>query len=1275
MRTRLFVSFVFVLLLPLLYWGCNDNPNGGGSRAIVVKQFGDLVGGPMALGRPGDYLLENGRVRVVVAKHGISRAFGIYGGNLIDADRVRGGYGLGSSAGGTGKDSLVEFFPMFFLAAVDTTSSKVIQTGAGGKDAIVRISGTGASFIALTEQLNDLITFMGGSNRLYFEMDYILQPGKNYVKLVTKVVNKSKSTYSFENFGGVIPSVAGMVGIFGKRNKVFIPGMAAYNIRFSLESVFKNKLNAPALPGLIGDFIASKGMNGVNYGIVTDALDSNFVYSNRKEYAKLKVPISKGSILVPLEGSSITACFGAKTPSKLKAGESTSFTFYMVIGDGSVSSIRDAQLEIHKKAKGLVSGYVYEERSEKPVSHAKVMAYTGKGILPGERVFYSDFITNKDGFFQGYLEPGEYFLVARRRNGLSSVTKIKVEKDKKVHVLMKVPLEAVLAFTVRDDKGMLIPAKVSVLGKVKDFQGGRCVGKQAMYCLFDPHLAQDDMPTDYRQAWTCSNGKACKSNFDCKGVGDAICQYRLAADTEYREGYAVTSTGSGQVHLRPGTYKIIVSRGPEYELGIKTDVVVKAGQVLPLEFTLRHSVPTPKMISADLHVHTNLSHDSKISDTDRITTFVAEGVDFFVATDHNRIRDMYPIVQSMRLERFLKTMIGIELTTFEMGHFNVFPLKLDLQEPSGGTPIWFKKDKLVNGKRVGLKPAEIFQRLRERGAIGPDQTIIQVNHPRDSIMGYFQTYNISGDMGIPQPITGLTKPTSKEFEPQNFSLAFDAMEIYNGKRMDQIWHWQLPDGFKAPLGYAGGPGTKIRIDEDGKAVIAAPGGGSDWVNQLNRGKITTGTANSDTHGHHDEAGTPRNYFLTGFDNPQLMTPKKLVEIVKNRKVLMTNGPILEMKACAADCSSDKNFVQVGDTLKNAKDKVTLRIKVRAASWVSVNRITVYKNGREIMRLTIPERNNSKEALLFQKDVQVDVSDGDAWFMVTARGNKDLWPMILPNEIPPFLISTAVSLVQDSLLQSLPGLSLTSSTNACLLPSQTRRITPYAMTNPIFVDTDGDGKYTPDPCRTLGEKGIRCNKAGSSCKVGYCIDSKRSCSKDADCNGLQKCIDGNCTVDPCEGLSCSKAFTKCDDKTPCANDLCPSGQKRCKDGSTCNTDGTCKDGSQCRFCACPKARKSCDDGTPCNTASDCPKSSHTCTSRRFCAPTACSLGNCVPTYPVCQEENTQQTEVQPMTAAVQKLMLQQKQQRSNVLKLRKPQTHAPFSIKRIKPLLLFFEHRH
>ncbi|MDZ4224937.1 MAG: hypothetical protein U1D33_03425, partial [bacterium] len=87
-------------MLPIFLVACSDGKLGvsGGITpdlvstpvtAFSVADSTQLIGGPSARGRIGDLLLSNSKIRVLIQKASKNAGINSFGGNIIDADRVR----------------------------------------------------------------------------------------------------------------------------------------------------------------------------------------------------------------------------------------------------------------------------------------------------------------------------------------------------------------------------------------------------------------------------------------------------------------------------------------------------------------------------------------------------------------------------------------------------------------------------------------------------------------------------------------------------------------------------------------------------------------------------------------------------------------------------------------------------------------------------------------------------------------------------------------------------------------------------------------------------------------------------------------------------------------------------------------------------------------------------------------------------------------------------------------------------------------------------------
>jgi hypothetical protein len=172
----------------------------------------------------------------------------------------------------------------------------------------------------------------------------------------------------------------------------------------------------------------------------------------------------------------------------------------------------------------------------------------------------------------------------------------------------------------------------------------------------------------------------------------------------------------------------------------------------------------------------------------------------------------------------------------------------------------------------------------------------------------------------------------------------------------------------------------------------------------------TATGNSDTH-HltYNLGGYPRNYVLVDNDDPGTVTAADVAKGVKAHHAFFTTGPIVGFTV---------GKTGIGDIATLPHGKGTAQITVRAAPWVSVSRVILYVAGNEVKRWDVPK---SEEVLRF--DQKYDFSlPADTYAVVRVEGDGSLAPVVGG------------------------GTGVT--------------VHPFALTNPIFLDANGNGKYDP-----------------------------------------------------------------------------------------------------------------------------------------------------------------------------------------------------------------------
>jgi DNA/RNA endonuclease YhcR with UshA esterase domain len=429
-------------------------------------------------------------------------------------------------------------------------------------------------------------------------------------------------------------------------------------------------------------------------------------------------------------------------------------------------------------------------------------------------------------------------------------------------------------------------------------------------------------------------------------------------------GYAVLSpTGSGSTSLPPGSYQVWISRGIEYDVSVQP-VVVTPGGTANVSAMLTRVVDTSGYLSADMHVHALNSADSGITFETRAQQAAAEGLEVVVPTDHNFNSDMQAAVDSTGMGSWVATLPGDEVTTNEWGHFNGYPLTVNPADVTGGGAM----------RPGGLKPTQLFSGLRA----DPRNPVVQVNHPRAGGIGYF-------DLTALNPVSGLSP------DP-DFSLAFDAVEVFNGKRL-----YQVP------------------------TVL------NDWYRLLNRGQKVTGVGNTDTHiVFSQELGYPRNFVAVGTDDPAALSESAFRSAIQGQRSLFTNGPFVELTVDGAP---------LGARITNGTGTVDAAVRIQAPTWITVDTLDLVVNGEIVQTVAVP---NTGSVLRLDATYPLQITT-DSWVAVQVAGGDCR---------------------TDSSNQCLTG-NCPGRMDPVISPQYgTDPVCPYAHTNPVFVDFDGNGQFDP-----------------------------------------------------------------------------------------------------------------------------------------------------------------------------------------------------------------------
>lgn len=405
--------------------------------------------------------------------------------------------------------------------------------------------------------------------------------------------------------------------------------------------------------------------------------------------------------------------------------------------------------------------------------------------------------------------------------------------------------------------------------------------------------------------------------------------------------------GKTTLPLAPGQYQVTVSRGIEYST-FTQKATVKEGETTTVRARIKRELDTRGWYAADFHQHSRFSPDSAALPEDIVIANLCEGMEMIAGTDHDVIPDYTEALARLHAGDTFKVIPGDEITTRSWGHFNLFPLKRDAGKADGGA--FDHKDR---------KPADFLPEVRK---LEPN-AVLQLNHPRAA--GKIGFYNV----------VELDFQTGRPDKPDGFSLEYDAIEVFNGKRV-----------------------------ADAERVLA------DWYMLLNQGHAFTATGNSDSHSlFGQERGYPRTYVPSDAAEPGRVETDEVVDALRNKhQAVVTNGPFVEMWA---------NNLPIGSTIKSQPGaKVRVRVKVQAAPWVGLDKLELVQDGKVVQTVSL---EGKKGTVRYDGTLTVTAAR-DSWIHAIVRGSEGLQP-VLP-------------------------------------PDRGEAVTPLGLTNPIWIDTDGNGKF-------------------------------------------------------------------------------------------------------------------------------------------------------------------------------------------------------------------------
>ena len=183
-----------------------------------------------------------------------------------------------------------------------------------------------------------------------------------------------------------------------------------------------------------------------------------------------------------------------------------------------------------------------------------------------------------------------------------------------------------------------------------------------------------------------------------------------------RPGVIYTAQGKADFQLPAGTYTLYAGRGFEYDVA-STALKLGPADSVERQLILHREVPTEGYVACDTHCHTlTLSGHGDATLAERMVTIAGEGIELPIATDHNVHADYEKRALAAEVRKYFTPVIGNEVTTPHLGHFNIFPIAADAKVVNAAAPSW----------------PELFHEIHDC----PHVAVIVLNHPRDVHGGY-----------------------------------------------------------------------------------------------------------------------------------------------------------------------------------------------------------------------------------------------------------------------------------------------------------------------------------------------------------------------------------------------------------------------------------------------------------------------------------------------------------------------------------------------------------
>ena len=180
----------------------------------------------------------------------------------------------------------------------------------------------------------------------------------------------------------------------------------------------------------------------------------------------------------------------------------------------------------------------------------------------------------------------------------------------------------------------------------------------------------------------------------------------------------------------------------------------------------------------------------------------------------------------------------------------------------------------------------------------------------------------------------------------------------------------------------------------------------DWLSFVLQGQKIYATANSDSHATHEQVAVPRTMIAVSSDDVREFDRHEFLQSLRSGNAYGTTGPMIEVRL------GDKG---IGGTFRGKE--ATFSLTLKTADWVAIDRVSLQINGRQIESIDIAKGERKlQRQLRFEKDSVLTIE------VFGEPGEK--YAAVYPH------------------------------------------LSPYAFSNPIYIDANGDGHWEPPGLSTF-----------------------------------------------------------------------------------------------------------------------------------------------------------------------------------------------------------------